>query len=215
MNILDMVTRQKKTEKSGNYAAVLRYVPQFGLTNKESDKLDLAMVLERQLVLDEDWKDGSNEEQKELDLIHACVNIAIVDELHEDPNLTTDKQERCAKLLTRIILNSNSIRTETRRGAGNYALANNAFMKKIEELGGFPKFFVNQSMDGTEYLINGCIKMSIATFDEDIPTILIGYSGSANLDGGIALLEDDENNRYAIANRFYNTDKYYRVIKLK
>ena len=214
MNIRDLVKWQKKTENSGNYAAVLRYAPKFGLTNNESDKLDLAMVMERQLVLDEDWKDGSNEEQKELDLIHACINIAKVDELHEDPNSTADKQERCAKLLTRIILNSNQIRTGTRRSAGNYILVNNAFIKKIEELGGFPKFFVNQSMDGTEYLINGCIKMSVATFDEDTPTALIGYSGSANVDGGIVVLED-ENNRYAIANRFYDTDKYYRVIKLK
>ena len=214
MNIRDLVKWQKKTEKSGNYAAVLRYVPKFGLTNNESDKLDLALVMERQLVLDEDWKDGSNEEQKDLDLIHACINIAKVDELHEDPNSTTDKQERCAKLLTRIILNSNQIRTGTRRSAGNYVLINNAFMKKIEELGGFPKFFVNQSMDGTEYLINGCIKMSIATFDEDTPTALIGYSGTVNVDGGIVVLED-ENNRYAIANRLYDTDKYYRVIKLK
>ena len=215
MNIRDLVKWQKKNEKSGNYAAVLRYAPKFGLTNNESDKLDLALVMERQLILDEDWKDGSNEEQKDLDLIHACINIAKVDELHEDPNSTTDKQERCAKLLTRIILNSNQIRTGTRRSAGNYVLVNNAFMKKIEELGGFPKFFVNQSMDGTEYLINGCIKMNVATFDEDTPTALIGYSGSANVDGGIVVLEDDENNRYAIANRFYDTDKYYRVIKLK
>ena len=68
MNILDLVKCQKQTEKSGNYAAVLRYVPKFGLTNNESDKLDLAMVLERQLVLEEDWKDGSNEELKKLDI---------------------------------------------------------------------------------------------------------------------------------------------------
>ena len=44
MNIRDLVKWQKKNEKSGNYAAVLRYAPKFGLTNNESDKLDLALV---------------------------------------------------------------------------------------------------------------------------------------------------------------------------
>ena len=216
MNIRDLVKVQKKNQLFRNCALVLRYVPRELLfTGKEEDKPELTLGLERQLIHEKDWKDASDESKKEIDAIHACMDIAKVIEIHKDPNSEASKEERCGVLLTHLMKECNTIRTDTRRGAGNYILINNAFKKELEDLGAFSTPFINISTDNTEYLVNGCIRMSVTEFDEDTPIALIGYAGSAKFDGGIVLVEDDENNKYTIADRFYDSDKYYRVIKLK
>ena len=215
MNIRDMVKVQKKNQLFRNYALVLRYVPREMLfDSREDNHPELALGLERQLIHEKDWKDASDESKKELDIIHACMDVAEVIEIHKDPDSTASKEERCGVLLTNLMKECNSIRTSTRRCAGNYILINNAFKKELEELGAFSTPFFNVSTDNTEYLINNCIKMSVTTFDEDTPIALIGYSGTSRFDGGIVLVEDEENNKYAIADRFYDSDKYYRLIKL-
>ena len=215
MNIRDMVKVQKKNQLFRNYALVLRYVPREMLfDSREDNHPELALCLERQLIHEKDWKDASDESKKELDIIHACMDVAEVIEIHKDPDSTASKEERCGVLLTNLMKECNSIRTSTRRCAGNYILINNAFKKELEELGAFSTPFFNVSTDNTEYLINNCIKMSVTTFDEDTPIALIGYSGTSRFDGGIVLVEDEENNKYAIADRFYDSDKYYRLIKL-
>ena len=215
MTIKDLIKVQKKDGLFRNCASVLRYVPRemlFG--GREDDHPELTLGLERQLIHEKDWKDASDEKKKELDTIHACMDIAKVIEIHKDPESTVSTEERLGVLLTHLIKESNSIRTNTRRGAGNYILINNAFKKELEDLGAFSTPFFNISTDNTEYLINGCIRMSAAEFDEDTPMALIGYAGTAKFDGGIVLAEDEENNKYAIADRFYDSDKYYRLIKL-
>lgn len=215
MTIKDLIKVQKKDGLFRNCASVLRYVPRemlFG--GREDDHPELTLGLERQLIHEKDWKDASDESKKELDIIHACMDIAKVIEIHKDPESTASTEERLGVLLTHLIKESNSIRTNTRRGAGNYILINNAFKKELEDLGAFSTPFFNISTDNTEYLINGCIRMSVAEFDEDTPMALIGYAGNAKFDGGIVLAEDEENNKYAIADRFYDSDKYYRLIKL-
>lgn len=215
MTIKDLIKVQKKDGLFKNCASVLRYIPRELLFDgRESDRPELTLGLERQLIHEKDWKDASDESKKELDIIHACMDVAKVIEIHKDPESTASTEERLDVLLTHLIKESNSIRTNTRRGAGNYILINNAFKKELEDLGAFSTPFFNISTDNTEYLINGCIRMSVATFDEDIPMALIGYAGNAKFDGGIVLAEDEENNKYAIADRFYDSDKYYRLIKL-
>lgn len=214
MNIRDMVKVQKKNQLFRNCALVLRYVPNELLFNyKNENTKELTMGLEKQLIHEKDWKDASDESKKELDVIHACIDVAKVIEIHKDQESTVAKDERLGVLLTHLMKECNSIRTNTRRGAGNYILINNAFKNELEELGVFSTPFFNVSTDNTEYIVNGCIKMSVATFDEDTSMALIGYSGNARFDGGIVLVEDDENNKYAIADRFYDSDKYYRLIK--
>ena len=216
MTFKDLVKVQKKDGLFKNCACVLRYIPRELLfTGREEDRPELTLGLERLLIHEKDWKDASDESKKELDVIHACIDLAKVIEIHKDPESTASKDERCGVLLTHLMKECNTIRTSTRRGAGNYILINNAFKNELEELGAFSTPFFNISTDNTEYLVNGVIKMSVATFDEDTPMALIGYSGTAKFDGGIVLAEDEENNKYAIADRFYDTDKYYRVIKLK
>ena len=215
MTIKDLIKVQKKDRLFRNCASVLRYVPRemlFG--GREDDHLELTLGFERQLIHEKDWKDASDESKKELDVIHACMDVANVIEIHKDPASTISKEERCGVLLTHLMKECNSIRTSTRRGAGNYILINNAFKKELEELGAFSTPFFNVSVDNTEYLVNGVIKMSAAEFDEDTPMALIGYAGNNKFDGGIVLAEDEENNKYAIADRFYDSDKYYRLIKL-
>ena len=215
MTIKDLIKVQKKDGLFKNCASVLRYIPRELLfDDREADRPELTLGLERQLIHEKDWKDASDESKKELDVIHACMDVAKVIEIHKDPESTVPKEERCAVLLTNLMKESNSIRTSTRRCAGNYILINNAFKKELEDLGTFSTPFVNVSTDNTEYLINGCIRMSVATFDEDTPMALIGYSGTSRFDGGIVLVEDEENNKYAIADRFYDSDKYYRLIKI-
>ena len=215
MTIKDLIKVQKKDGLFKNCASVLRYIPRELLFDgREADRPELTLGLERQLIHEKDWKDASDESKKELDVIHACMDVAKVIEIHKDPESTASKEERCGVLLTHLMKESNSIRTSTRRCAGNYILINNAFKKELEELGAFSTPFFNVSTDNTEYLINNCIRMSVATFDEDTPMALIGYSGNSRFDGGIVLAEDEENNKYAIADRFYDSDKYYRLIKL-
>lgn len=216
MTFKDLVKVQKKDGLFKNCACALRYIPRELLfTGREEDRPELTLGLERQLIHEKDWKDASDESKEELDVIHACMDVAKVIEIHKDPESIISNDERCGVLLTHLMKECNTIRTSTRRGAGNYILINNAFKNELEELGAFSTPFFNVSTDNTEYLVNGVIKMSVATFDEDTPMALIGYSGTARFDGGIVLVEDEENNKYAIADRFYDTDKYYRVIKLK
>lgn len=215
MTIKDLIKVQKKDGLFKNCASVLRYIPRELLFDgREADRPELTLGLERQLIHEKDWKDASDESKKELDVIHACMDVAKVIEIHKDPESTASKEERCGVLLTHLMKECNFIRTSTRRCAGNYILINNAFKKELEELDAFSTPFINVSTDNTEYLVNGVIKMSVATFDEDTPMALIGYSGTSRFDGGIVLAEDEENNKYAIADRFYDSDKYYRLIKL-
>lgn len=215
MNIRDMVKVQKKNQLFRNCALVLRYVPRELLFSyKNENTKELTLGLEKQLIHEKDWKDDTDDEKKNLELIQACIDIATVSELHEDSNSEDDKQTRCGKLLTHLIYDSNTIKTNTRRGAGNYILINNAFKNELDKLDAFSTPFFNISSDNVEYLVNGCIKMSTATFNEDIPMALIGYNGASKYDGGIVLAEDDENKKYAIADRFLDSDKYYRLIKL-
>lgn len=216
MTFKDLVKVQKKNGLFRNCACALRYIPRELLfIGRVEEHPELTLGLERQLIHEKDWKDVSDESKKELDVIHACIDVAKVIEIHKGQESIATKDERLGVLLTHLIKESNTIRTNTRRGAGNYILINNAFKNELEELGAFSTPFFNVSTDNTEYIVNGCIKMSVATFDEDTPMALIGYSGTAKFDGGIVLAEDEENNKYAIADRFYDTDKYYRVIKFK
>lgn len=216
MNIRDMVKVQKKNQLFRNCALVLRYVPRELLFNDgEDEHPELTLDLERQLIHEKDWKDASGcESKKELDVIHACMDVAKVIEIHKDPESTVSKKEFCGVLFTHLMKESNSIGTSTRRGAGNCILINNAFKKELEDLDAFSTPFINISADNTEYLVNGYIRMSVAEFDEDTPMALIGYAGNDRFDGGIVLVEDEENNKYAIADRFYDSDKYYSLIKI-
>lgn len=214
MNIRDMVKVEKKNQLFHNCALALRYSPKaFNFTTPLNFD-DLELCVEKQLITKNDWVDVSDEKAKEMDLIHNCIDIAEVDELLESDIPMTNKTEQTAVLISHLLRNSNSIMMGNRRGMGNFVLVNNAFYNKLVEFDSFSTPFFNKATDEDEYLLNGVIRMSKATFDEKNPIALLGYAGKSPYDGGIVLVEDDENKKYAIASRFYDTDKYYRVIKI-
>ena len=106
MNIRDMVKVQKKNQLFRNCALVLRYVPRELLFNdREDEHPELTLDLERQLIHEEDWKDASGcESKKELDVIHACMDVAKVIEIHKD-----DKNELIAINWGYAKVNANSV----------------------------------------------------------------------------------------------------------
>ena len=72
MTIKDLIKVQKKDGLFKNCASVLRYIPRELLFDgRESDRPELTLGLERQLIHEKDWKDASDESKKELDVIHA------------------------------------------------------------------------------------------------------------------------------------------------
>lgn len=215
MNIKDMVAVQKKNELPNNCATILRYAPAAfdGENPANSLTTDLAVVLAKEPVQDSDWIEG-DEKKKEQDLIQAIIDLAEIKELHIDTDLARSDEEHVSILLTHLIRASNDISVSTRRGCGNYILLNNAFYNKLKGLSNnFNMPFFHMSMDGTEMLLNGTIRMSKAEFHEDTPLAILGYYGMKN-DTGIVLVEDDDTGKYAIIDRFWDVRNYYRVIKL-
>ena len=74
--------------------------------------------------------------------------------------------------------------------------------------------FFNAAQNGSGYLVNGCIEMIVADFDNEIPEAIVTYKGTAHYDGGITMVTDTPNNRYMISTDLPDAEKYYVLIKL-
>lgn len=165
---------------------------------------------EHQYILEKDWIPYTTKEAKIEAIFNACKDVAKKVVLKPNFDGVTSEQERAAVYCTELIKYSNNIRTSTRRSAGNLIVCNDLFMEKLEkETMGFGIPFFNKAVDGSEILMNNCIHIVKTGFKGDKPEAIITFAGAAPTDGGNVLVEDTENLRFAIANRFYNSDKYY------
>ena len=165
---------------------------------------------EYQYILEKDWIPYTTKEAKIEAIFNACKDVAKKVILKPKFDGVTSDQEHSAVYCTELIKYSNMIRTSTRRSAGNLIVCNDLFMEKLEkETKGFSIPFFSKTADDTEILMNNCIHIVKAGFKGDKPEAIITYAGVAPTDGGNVLVEDTENLRFAIANRFYNSDKYY------
>lgn len=165
---------------------------------------------EHQYILEKDWIPYTTKEAKIEAIFNACKDVAKKVVLKPNFDGVTNDQERAAAYCTELIRYSNTIRTTTRRSAGNLIVCNNLFMEKLEkETVGFGIPFFSKAADGSEILMNNCIHIVNSGLKGDKPEAIITYTGVAPVDCGNVLVEDPENLRFAIANRFYNSDKYY------
>ena len=165
---------------------------------------------EYQYILEKDWIPYTTKEAKIEAIFNACKDVAKKVVLKPNFNGATSDKERAAVYCAELIRFSNMIRTSTRRAAGNLIVCNDLFMEKLEkETMAFGIPFFSKAADGSEILMNNCIHIVKTGFKGDKPEAIITYVGAAPTDGGNILVEDTENLRFAIANRFYNSDKYY------
>lgn len=204
MEIKDLINVQEQFSVDAPYAFALRVLDNDG---------NMAAHMARIEINDSDWIEETSPEEKNLKIIEACKKVATIKEINYDPNalLTT---ERGGILLTHLIAQSNTIRTNARRGAGNKIIVNPAFMDILTKSGIINLPFFNAAQDGSSYLVNGCIEMIVADFDNEIPEALVAYKGTAHYDGGITMVTDTPNNRYMISTDLPDTEKYYVLIKL-
>lgn len=204
MEIKDLINVQEQFSVDAPYAFALRVLDNDG---------NLAAHMARIVINDSDWIEETSPEEKNLKIIEACKKVATIKEINYDPNasLTT---ERGGMLLTHLIAQSNTIRTNARRGAGNKIIVNPAFMDILTKTGVINLPFFNAAQNGSSYLVNGCIEMIVADFDNEIPEALVAYKGTAHYDGGITMVTDTPNNRYMISTDLPDTEKYYVLIKL-
>ena len=165
---------------------------------------------EYQYILEKDWIPYTTKEAKIEAIFNACKDVAKKVVLKPNFDGVTNDKERAAAYCTELIRYSNMIRTSTRRSAGNLIVCNDLFMEKLEkETMGFGIPFFSKAADGSGILMNNCIQIVNPGLKGDKPEAIITYAGVAPADGGNVLVEDTENLRFAIANRFYNSDKYY------
>lgn len=165
---------------------------------------------EYQYILEKDWIPYITKEAKIEAIFNACKDVAKKVVLKPNFDGVTSDKERAAAYCTELIRYSNMIRTSTRRSAGNLIVCNDLFMEKLEkETMGFGIPFFSKAADGSGILMNNCIHIVNPGLKGDKPEAIITYAGVAPADGGNVLVEDTENLRFAIANRFYNSDKYY------
>ena len=204
MEIKDLINVQEQFLVDDPYAYAIRVFDNNG---------NMAAHIARVKINDSDWIEETSPEEKNLKIIEACKKVATIKEINYDPNapLTT---ERGGTLLTHLIAQSNTIRTNARRGADNKIIVNPAFMDILTKTGIINLPFINASQDGSSYLVNGVIEMIVADFDNEIPEALVAYKGTAHYDGGITMVTDASNNRYMISTDLPDTEKYYVLIKL-
>lgn len=165
---------------------------------------------EYQYILEKDWIPYTTKEAKIEAIFNACKDVAKKVVLKPNFDGVTSDQERAAVYCADLIKCSNTIRTTTRRSAGNLIVCNDLFMKKLEkETMGFGIPFFSKTADDSEILMNNCVHIVNSGIKGDKPEAIVTFAGAAPTDGGNVLIEDPENLRFAIANRFYNSDKYY------
>lgn len=204
MEIKDLINVQEQFSVDAPYSFALRVFDNDG---------NMAATIARVKINDSDWIDETSPEEKNLKIIKACKKVATIKELNYDPKAPLT-MERGGALLTHLIAQANFIRTNSRRGAGNKIIVNQAFMDILTKTGVINLPFFNATQDGSSYIVNGCIEMIVADFDNEIPEALIAYKGTAHYDGGITMVTDTSNNRYMISTDLPDTDKYYVLIKL-
>lgn len=204
MEIKDLINVQEQFSVDAPYAFALRVLDNDG---------NMAATIARVKINDSDWIDETSTEEKNLKIIEACKKVATIKEINYEPKAPLT-MERGGILLTHLIAQSNIIRTNARRGAGNKIIINPAFMDILTKTGVINLPFFNAAQNGSSYLVNGCIEMVVADFDNEIPEALVAYKGTAHYDGGITMVNDATNNRYMISTNLPDTEKYYVLIKL-
>lgn len=183
-------------------------------------KLSLEIIKEK--VNDDQWIDESKLDETILNSIMSMV---------KPRELTPSTNPELDKLVMQFLHCANNIAVNTRRGAGNLIYVNKPLFKiltelktvnKNEETGEVTVFngidehpIFNKAEDGSCYMLNACIKLKVKDFGSDEPTAIISYVGTITNDGGLIIVEDEINNRYAVVDNILDTDKYYCVIKLK
>ena len=204
MEIKDLINVQEQFLVNDPYAYAIRVFDNDG---------NMAATMARVKINDSDWIDETSPEEKNLKIIEACKKVATIKELNYDPKAPLTL-ERGGTLLTHLIAQSNTIRTNARRGAGNKIIVNPAFMDILTKTGIINLPFFNAAQNGSGYLVNGCIEMIVADFDNEIPEAIVTYKGTAHYDGGITMVTDTPNNRYMISTDLPDAEKYYVLIKL-
>lgn len=204
MEIKDLINVQEQFVTNDPYAYAIRVFDNDG---------NMAATMARVKINDSDWIDETSPEEKNLKIIEACKKVATIKELNYDPKAPLT-MERGGILLTHLIAQSNTIRTNARRGAGNKIIVNQAFMDILTKTGVINLPFFNAAQGGSSYLVNGVIEMIVADFDNEIPEALVAYKGAAHYDGGITMVNDTANNKYMISTSLPDTEKYYVLIKL-
>lgn len=204
MEIKDLINVQEQFVVNDPYAYALRVFDNDG---------NMAATVTRVKINDSDWIEEISSEEKNLKIIEACKEVASIKEINYDPNAPFTI-ERGGILLTHLLTQANTIRTNAHRGAGNKIIVNPAFMDILTKTGIINLPYFNAAQDGSSYLLNGCIEMIVTDFDNEIPEALIAYKGNAHYDGGITMVNDAANNRYMISTSLPDTEKYYVLIKL-
>ncbi len=204
MEIKDLINVQEQFVVNDPYAYALRVFDNDG---------NMAATVTRVKINDSDWIEEISSEEKNLKIIEACKKVASIKEINYDLNAPLTI-ERGGILLTHLLTQANTIRTNAHRGAGNKIIVNPAFMDILTKTGIINLPYFNAAQDGSGYLLNGCIEMIVTDFDNEIPEALIAYKGSAHYDGGITMVNDAANNRYMISTSLPDTEKYYVLIKL-
>lgn len=204
MEIKDLINVQEGFVVNDPYAYALRVFDNDG---------NMSATVTRVKINDSDWIEEISSEEKNLKIIEACKEVASIKEINYDLNAPLTI-ERGGILLTHLLTQANTIRTNAHRGAGNKIIVNPAFMDILTKTGIINLPYFNAAQDGSGYLLNGCIEMIVTDFDNEIPEALIAYKGSAHYDGGITMVNDAANNRYMISTSLPDTEKYYVLIKL-
>lgn len=210
----DSLNDSKETESSSWKVNGVEYL--YSDTPQPGYVPERKLGYEHQYILEKDWIPYTTKEAKIEAIFNACKDVARKAVLKPNFDGVRSDHERAAAYCTELVKYSNNIRTSTRRSAGNLIVCNDLFMEKLEkETMGFGIPFFSKAADGSEILMNNCIHIVKSGLKGDKPEAIVTYAGVAPVDGGNVLVEDTENLRFAIANRFYNSDKYYIYLTME
>ena len=206
MNIEDMIVTSNYKPQN---VQLIRIHPE------EKNSIVYKASLDMCVVDDSQWKTDFN-----------CITDDIIDTIKKNANiqiLHPSKTPYVANLICKILQYANTVAVLTHRGCANYMIYNSAFesilnntplSKELPNTFGIEnnKFFTKK--DNELFLISSikCLKTEL---HEAKPTCIIGYKGAAKGDGGICLVKDEENNRYAVVDTIHNTKDYYYMIQIE
>lgn len=181
----------------------------------------ISLQLSREKVQDDQWIDKTKVDNAILNSIYKHADKKVFTP-SGNPNLAT--------LTAHFLRIANTIRTATRRSAANVMYINHAMFKVLNEMDfktndintnkeiiirGLDNIAVfNKDIENGSWLLNGCIQVKVKEFGNEIPSAILAYIGDTKYDGGISLVIDETNNRYAVVDNIPDTDKYYYIVEL-